>query len=438
MNISEAFCSSGVVDSRFDVIPAVILPVACLLLIAAPFFRFRGRRLRLLKPSPKDSKAANESAIHKEIVLAAVLISVTALFDAVTAVLEFFGISIGIDSAAIVALLALAWANALDTSSSGSNSTTSVFRTRDDGGGGGGGDSSSGNFLAPPLQVFVTLRRVSAFLSLVSAGLLIWAAFLVKRRPHLAVRARALACLAWIISVLAASLQLLVPYAQFVPMPVCEVGQLCSEKDLGVTLLLEKEIAGVVFGIISMFSAFPYIIFFVPVWIRISKMVVGQRHDVGALLYYGSFVIFFSLVTIAGTSSIVQALGLFSISTSMNIVWLLASIHLTPFSGYKNWFHFCAAFYGSVLTLGIWILLVTPIGCVLLFFFSTSSGAPWYTLFLRVLSLIINLFVHFVGSIFLTNAGIWFFFERAIERATKSSRKNLSATGETDETSPLL
>ena len=436
MNISEAFCSSGVVDSRFDVVPAVLLPVACLLLIAAPFVRFRGRRLRLLKPSPKDNKSSNEAAIHNEIVLAAALISITALFDAVTAVLEFFGISIGIDSAAIVALLAVAWANALDSSGGGNSTNLSVFRGRRDDDDDDG--SSNGNFLGPPLQVFQTLRRVSAFLSLVSAGLLIWAAFLVKRRPHLATRARALACVAWIISVVAASLQLLVPYAQFVPTPVCDAGQSCTEKELGVMLLLEKEIAGVVFGLISMFSAFPYIIFFVPVWIRISKMVVGQRQDVGALLYYGSFVIFFSLVTIAGTSSIVQALGLFSISTSMNIVWLLASIHLTPFSGYKNWFHFCAAFYGSVLTLGVWVLLVTPIGCVLLFFFSTSSGAPWYTLFLRVLSLIINLFVHFAGSIFLTNAGIWFFFERAIERATKSSRKNLSATGETDETSPLL
>jgi hypothetical protein len=44
-------CASGVVNSdTYDVVPSVVLPVLFGLLILAPFFRWRGQRLRLMKP----------------------------------------------------------------------------------------------------------------------------------------------------------------------------------------------------------------------------------------------------------------------------------------------------------------------------------------------------------------------------------------------------
>jgi hypothetical protein len=87
---------------------------------------------------------------------------------------------------------------------------------------------------------------------------------------------------------------------------------------------------------ISLFDALPLLLFFVPVWVRTAKLIVGQNRELGELLYFSSFVVFFSLVTIAGMSTISQAIGLFSISTSLNLIWFLgAGLHLSPLSSYK-------------------------------------------------------------------------------------------------------
>jgi hypothetical protein len=126
---------------------------------------------------------------------------------------------------------------------------------------------------------------------------------------------------------------------------------------------------------------------------------------------------------IAGMSSIVQAMGLFSISTGMNCVWIVASIHLTPLSSYKNWFHFVAPFYVSLLLLIVWFALLTPLGCVFSLLFSTTSGIDWSVILLRSISVLMAV-VHFLGSIFLTNAGLWFFFELAIEKATRKGNSS--------------
>ncbi len=171
-------CTRGVINGdTFDVIPAVLLPVCFGLLILAPFFKWRGRRLRLLKPSRRDKLEENEAAIHREIVLAAVLLSIAAVYSVVEAALDAYGIRIGLDATLITELLVAAWAGALGSlqdSVPAARVLIDVVNASD----------ASADFLAPALGVYVTLARVATLLMLLCAVALVVAAVIVKIRPE--------------------------------------------------------------------------------------------------------------------------------------------------------------------------------------------------------------------------------------------------------------
>jgi hypothetical protein len=423
-------CASGVINSdTYDVVPSVVLPFVFGLLILAPFFRWRGKRLRLMKPNRRDKLEENEAAIHKEILLAAVLYSVVSVYGVVETSLDAAGIQIGLDATLLTELLVGAWVAALGSLQDNAPAPRMLVGVAN-------ATDASADFLAPALRVYVTVARAATLLELVCAIALVVAAVTLKRRPQKAFLARAIVFGAWLLSVVSSLISLLVPYSQMVPFPSCPDLQptadavVCATVDLQLLFVLEKQIVGVVFGLISLLGALPYVVFVVPVWVRCAKLIVGQRRDIGQILYFGSFIIFFSLVSFAGIASLLQALGLYSISTSMQIIWVLSSVHLTPLSSYKNWFHFVCPFYGSMILMVIWFSLVTPLGCVMLTFFSTTSGAQWFLLLTRVLSVAVRV-VHFVASIFLTNAGVWFFFEVSIARATRMK-------GSSEDNAPLI
>jgi hypothetical protein len=72
------------------------------------------------------------------------------------------------------------------------------------------------------------------------------------------------------------------------------------------------------------------------------------------------------MVTLSGMAGLMQLLGLWSLSSSLTLVWLMAAVHLTPLSSYKNWFHFVGPYYLSLLLGIVWLALITPLGCTVI------------------------------------------------------------------------
>lgn len=72
-----------------------------------------------------------------------------------------------------------------------------------------------------------------------------------------------------------------------------------------------------------------------------------------------------------------------------------------------------------------WFALVTPLGCALSSLFN-SSFSDVGTVTLRVLSILMNV-VHFLGSVFLTNCGMWFFFELAVKKSRRKSDRLMTS-----------
>lgn len=274
-------------------------------------------------------------------------------------------------------------------------------------------------FIEAPLRVYTIMQNISVALEVVAFGVLCISVWLLHKHPLLrAYHARRLMLVAWLIVVFSNMLPLLLPYSQLVPRPDCpttDQGSDCTPAELATIWAVEKQIVGVVFSILSTIESLPTIIVIIPVWVRVSKLLVAQRNDIGQMLYYSSFVLFASLATIASFAGIMQAVGLWSFASSMLIIWLFSSIHLTPVSSYKAWFHFVGSFYLSMLMLVVWFALVTPLGCNLLSLFSTNGiieQPAWRTVY-RTFAVIIGA-LEFVSHIFLANIGIWHFFEWAL------------------------
>jgi hypothetical protein len=107
-NSSLALCTSGVVDSKFDVIPAVLVPVLGLLLVVLPWLRVRGKRLILL--APKEEKFAQNrkeemAMLTSEMRTAAVLVAISALYETTVTALEMTGVNAGFDSGTLLTML---------------------------------------------------------------------------------------------------------------------------------------------------------------------------------------------------------------------------------------------------------------------------------------------------------------------------------------------
>ncbi len=196
------------------------------------------------------------------------------MYGVVEAVLDVYGITIGLDATVLTELLVAAWAGALAAlQDGGAPSPPALLRAAAN-----VTDGAGANFLAPALAVYVTLAHVATLITLLCAVALVAAAIILKVRPEKAFVARGIAFGAWVASVLSTAMRLLVPFSQMVPFPSCpelDPGAVCTPADLQLLYVLEKQVVGLLFGLISLLGALPYVVFVVPVWVRCAKLIVG-------------------------------------------------------------------------------------------------------------------------------------------------------------------
>lgn len=371
--------------------------------------------------------------MHSEARLGAILLGFVVLWNVCGAVLVETGV-LQPDTTIILMLIlnALSSTNGISLSSSSSSLTSRRFFVDyfDD-------EKSSIAFLEAPLRVYNIMDHVLLAFEAIAVVLLCLSLFLLHRRPphhHDPYQARRLMLVAWLITVLGSSLHWLVPYSQLVPFPTCSPSpqdptSCPSPTDLATLFAVQRQIVGFLFALLATVKALPAVVVLIPVWVRVSKLLVAQHNDIGQMLYYSAFVLFSSLATIASFAGVTQAVGLWSFSASILMIWLFSSVHLTPLSSYKAWFHFVGSFYLSILIMVIWFALITPLGCNLLSLFFTGGGGiglpqPAWRMAYRIFSLIVGL-MQFIAHVFLTNVGIWHFFEWCQKVLARDKEKRL-------------
>lgn len=194
----------GVVSEKFDVAVAVVLPAVMLAFILLPFIKCRGKRLRVLKPSIRTTLAENEALMKKELLLAAVLISVASVYGLVVSIVNLVtGSSIGIDASTIVAIVASAW-----VSSFGALDSTGKFSALRDAPIDNPANASA-QFFLEPLAVYEKLKLVADSVSVFASVMLI-VAVVLSRNPKREYTSRQLGFVAWIITVISNVFPLLV------------------------------------------------------------------------------------------------------------------------------------------------------------------------------------------------------------------------------------
>jgi hypothetical protein len=203
LNKMNSTCQ-GVVSEKFDVAVAVVLPAVMLAFILLPFIKCRGKRLRVLKPSIRTTLAENEALMKKELLLAAVLISVASVYGLVVSIVNLVtGSSIGIDASTIVAIVASAW-----VSSFGALDSTGKFSALRDAPIDNPANASA-QFFLEPLAVYEKLKLVADSVSVFASVMLI-VAVVLSRNPKREYTSRQLGFVAWIITVISNVFPLLV------------------------------------------------------------------------------------------------------------------------------------------------------------------------------------------------------------------------------------
>jgi hypothetical protein len=244
-------------------------------------------------------------------------------------------------------------------------------------------------------------------------------------------RAHALAFSAWVIVALSVVIPLCFPYSSIVNLPdasKCPMGpglfnSTCGDARYNSTYALLKFVTehaiGFSFGIMSLAKGLPLILVLIPIWIRMSKLIIiGMDRRAGQVLYFSSFILSMTLLVFFMMEIIEQAVGLYTFTTAIPLIWLLASVHLTPVSSWNAGFHFIGPYYLSLLWGVIWLMLVTPVGCLVGKSIEASltdsvaddiTGSLWSTIpgtIMIVLTLSVN--------VMLSNIGIWVFFEYVV------------------------